>query len=1015
MSESVTNLSINFSNGGGAHTATVSSTANVKNPDGTPSLGFVEGDIGEGNVFSEDELNKIMGNFVLVEKSTTADPTKKTFERKYNDRTSMILNSYVVLVRGINAPVPQRLPLPDSDEAEVMVSEEWSVHKYNGAVPYFSEVYSDPKLTPEYGPSPPTIHNSAIIAGQIYNFEANAQFNGMKMSLVYQNRELDEKLSLNSNTVRREYLESPDLAQYNLKFGYTFAEFKGILSTVLGADAFDEKTFSIPDADRVLFETSGSLASVLSSIASYFGFYYYINPFDGKINFISSEAASIIPVEDPTQTSDERITSASFNESAITDNIINSYAGTTEKAEPSSPEENEPKMRASFFKRVMIEKLGEQEDIIGNITQPSHFSRMNLTPRELGAYFTFFNQGYSEEVFDKYTFLLLCLSSRTWWNKKAAEREAAGLERDEFAPNEILPEPYGPIYLRGDVRKDVVFGVGNHETVVHNPLYLPEPMIMRREPASDGWTEFPPDPLPDPIPAGLWTDGPHSQGNFKIESWGWGPPEPTKENRNVFGDLLPPTIDKRPYLFQGGQTAVDADEDLTPAQKNKNAIKIDRCNIINQVVKNNAIYFRVVYQKQYDAIKWDHTDNAGVVDHGAIDSIVNPPIPDWKPLVDMPRPSESNLYKILKRYFEIVGGIYISNGYSKYRAERMEFENMNGLTVSGPYVGRQSVGHIDDLQSLSDFFTTLGIGLNAAERFDADAITIAHLARHTGGGMGKKYEAVTSDEDETSGDDLYYFIGQKPWPKLDKDNKAAWQKAGFEVDSFDIIDRGVEFYEKKGAPFGSGRFIGGELGLIKKVVDIVKESHEDYMRAMYYGYPHTLLKLPYTRSKTRVNETNEEGQLAEDNALASGGAAKQNLAEIYDRYDLRSWEVVAPQYSLLSKPTLSTASGTTVEMEALKAARGANTTSTGNKLKTSSKTFYGLVIPKDENGKVAFSAITSSFTFSMGSGGITTTVGESTVKIIPPDQTLLTNRGMEVAGNKVLSRFSARQRNYFGL
>ena len=41
MSEAITNLDMNFSNGGAGHTATVRSVLNAKNPDGSDSLGVV--------------------------------------------------------------------------------------------------------------------------------------------------------------------------------------------------------------------------------------------------------------------------------------------------------------------------------------------------------------------------------------------------------------------------------------------------------------------------------------------------------------------------------------------------------------------------------------------------------------------------------------------------------------------------------------------------------------------------------------------------------------------------------------------------------------------------------------------------------------------------------------------------------------------------------------------------------------------------------------------------------------
>tara|TARA_R110002020_G_scaffold158318_3_gene341474 strand:- start:172 stop:3231 length:3060 start_codon:yes stop_codon:yes gene_type:complete len=1019
MSESITNLDINFSNGGGAHTATVRSIVSAKSPDGTPSLGFVEGDMGEGSAFSEGDLNDLMKNFMLVEKTTSSDPTKKTIQRKYTDETSMKLNSYVVLVRGINAPVPQRLPLPDSDEAEVMVSEPWSANKYEGAVPYFSEVYSDPPLTPPYGPSPPTIHNSVIIAGQVYNFEAAAQFNGMKMSLVYQNNELKENLSLNEETVSDDYLEAPDLAQYNLKFGYTFDEFKQMLK--MAEVPFDEETFNVVDgADNILFEISGSLGSVLSSIASYFGYYHYIDPFDNKVKFISSAVAAGLPVENPNTTTDQRIVNASFTESAITENLVNSYVGSTEKKEPNSPEEDEPKMRSSFFKRVMIERIGERRDpITGEIlfNQESHFAKMNITYRELGAFFGLFNQEETR-LFDKFTFILMMLSA------KAARVIRHNLRQVRLWPPDLqnlydqkgvdaLDPPLGPVYLRGDV----IGGDDDRDKdIVRNPLYLPVPRNPDRE------VEEQKDEKGNVIAT-------VREGGWDwIAHYGWGPEPKERAHQSE-------------WIFLGGEVAAEQGE--TAAEKNDQGHKIKRTlqvdklddddNVIGKRTINNSAYFSLWYKKSVGQLNFENTDENGIVDFKKVaDLQINPP------KRSMPMPSESKLFTFLELYYKLAGGLYVSNGYTKYRAERTTYENMNNITVTGPYKGDTLISEIDDLSTLNNFLTTMGVDTTRPTETEITSgdvtyqgITVRHLADHTGGDMGEEYAAVVvGDDGNIDGDDLYFFIAQKTWPKLEKNNTGDPNPARID---FERLDTEIEFFEPPAVSHvsGQGLFVGGNLidaadadsyearpnaGDLTWFLDLVRKSHKQFMYASYYGYPQRSLKLPYTRSKTRINKSNEAGEEAEDNALASGSEAGQKLAEIYDRYDLKSWEVMAPEHSLLSKPTLTSASGTTTEMRALKAARGEGHESEEYKLKTSSKTFYGLVVPRDEEGKVNFSAITSSFSFSMGEGGIQTTVGESTVKIIPPDQTYLIDRGMETIANKTISsRLNARQKNYLGL
>ena len=170
------------------------------------------------------------------------------------------------------------------------------------------------------------------------------------------------------------------------------------------------------------------------------------------------------------------------------------------------------------------------------------------------------------------------------------------------------------------------------------------------------------------------------------------------------------------------------------------------------------------------------------------------------------------------------------------------------------------------------------------------------------------------------------------------------------------------------------------------------------------------LKLTYTRSKTEVNKISEDGEVAEDNALSQGSDSAQKISDLYDRYDSKSFVIQSPDHSLTQPVSLVTTNGTTVEIAAMAAARGDfGQTDKENRLKTSSKTFYGLHIP-------IFGPTTSSLSFSVGGGGITTNIGESTLNLIPPDQDYLMTNGMEAIRKDVSTRkFNAAQRNYFGL
>ena len=187
---------------------------------------------------------------------------------------------------------------------------------------------------------------------------------------------------------------------------------------------------------------------------------------------------------------------------------------------------------------------------------------------------------------------------------------------------------------------------------------------------------------------------------------------------------------------------------------------------------------------------------------------------------------------------------------------------------------------------------------------------------------------------------------------------------------------------------------------------LMNQSIDNYYRAIKKK---TTLRLTYKRSKTRVNKTNEDGEEAEDDELAEASEDDQKIAELFDRYDLKYNSIESPSHNMLNKLTLSSASGSTAEMKVLQQIRG-KYRNRFDKPQSSSRTFYGLEIPD-------FSPTMNSVSISIGPQGITTTVSESTIKLIPPDQNLQITEGMEALTPKsMLPRsFNARQRNTLGL
>ena len=887
MSESITAVDINFSNGGAGHSANITCVRNSKNPDGTPTLGSVEGKLGKRSSFSEKKIDDLLKNFVLVETTVKRGSINTNVARKYTDKTSLALSSYVVLVRGVNATPREAINELDQNGNPKLID-----------IPYFSEVVNSPKMSNfPFAVLGPKQYKSVIIAGRIYNYESAADPRGIKISLVYNNGELQEELSLNDEWVNNAYKYSdggfpnfgtgPDLSQYDLKFGYTADDFLTMLSMA------NIRQEGFPSVKDVVFETSGTLASVVSSVASYLGLHWYINPFDGSIKFINSQKAKTIIIEDPTTKDDENIVDASFTESHLSNTTVNVYSGSEEKKDDKAPKDDD-RPRPCFFKRVLIEELLPfvKKDLIN----PAADDERILNRTELGTFFTIFNQGCTEEQFNKLCFLSMCCD----WGKDGNNKQ-------------IPFQKYNPLYKQMPAC-----------TELKHFVHPPPPFI-----------------------------GPHV---FFADLGG----EQHRES------ALPPPLELE--------------------------IKKEKWDRINHKFK--------YYELQ--AINAEKPRVGQIIDD----------------LEVRPMDDPENLFDFLSAYFQAAGGIFVSNGYSEYKSNRMAWNNTNNITILGPYRYDTEIRKIDELSMLNDIFSKLKItgwerDPATGKPLEDDGIPstprpmrIEDLAETSNG------EAVCVPRQTLGGPPVnkFHFVAIRQFPKLEKDNG----KGLDEWDDFDWLDEQVEIVEFQG--LGKRRYIGGPTqgpntapNFVEKTKSLVVSSIHKYDAAMLNTNKRRL-KLTYTRSKTEVNKINEEGEVAEDNAISSGSDSAQKISDLFDRYDSKSFVIQAPEHDITKSVSLVTTNGSTTEISAMSKARGDfGITDEEDNLKSSTTTFYGLHIPE-------FKPTTSSLSFSVGPNGISTTVGESSLNLIPPDQDYLMTNGMEALRLDVSARkFNASQRNYFGL
>ena len=137
------------------------------------------------------------------------------------------------------------------------------------------------------------------------------------------------------------------------------------------------------------------------------------------------------------------------------------------------------------------------------------------------------------------------------------------------------------------------------------------------------------------------------------------------------------------------------------------------------------------------------------------------------------------------------------------------------------------------------------------------------------------------------------------------------------------------------------------------------------------------MQVTYRLGDPQVEEVNQKAE--EDKQLVGQPVDTEKLQDLLQRYDLKSYVIDAPKTEQYTPLTVQTSNGSTVEMKALRDAALKEYDLMNKKpLKSSSKTVYGLEVPSE------FKVTTNSFSIRSGSDGITTTIGESTLKLLPP-------------------------------
>ncbi len=367
--ETLVSLNFNFSSAGGDHSLTTESVRNSIDlaQDGN-DLGTIIGSESGRVTASNGRIQQAIQNFSVIKETISKDGTSTRVTREHANKTALKLKSNCFLVRGSAGH-------PRDNEGEIIV-------------PYFSECSNSPINSNQTFPAKgPSYRNGIVRIGNIYNEESSVDSNGIKTSLVYQNGVLQPDLCHNLTTttpgggVSQFYIDNPDYANYDLRFGYTLSDaIQGFQQCGI--------TLDIPNSNKnILFEESGTLDSIVSNIASKFGYYWFIDPFSNVIKFVNSIAAANISITNPltqTQEIQKSYVSASFTTEKMSPVFVNAFSGNIEKRQQTF--EYDQGERFTRFRKVPISNV---------------INKLKVTENLLKLYYTMWIAGaYNKDNFD---------------------------------------------------------------------------------------------------------------------------------------------------------------------------------------------------------------------------------------------------------------------------------------------------------------------------------------------------------------------------------------------------------------------------------------------------------------------------------------------------------------------------------------------------------------------------------------------------------------------------------------
>jgi len=321
--------------------------------------------------------------------------------------------------------------------------------------------------------------------------------------------------------------------------------------------------------------------------------------------------------------------------------------------------------------------------------------------------------------------------------------------------------------------------------------------------------------------------------------------------------------------------------------------------------------------------------------------------------------------------------VFVSNYYLQYTARRINWTGSE-MSISGPY---EKGTMISDIEALADVFTAL-------KSIGGSDISLNKLMQFAGS--------------EGTGD--YGFVGIKSGS-----SKAANGADKEELDYSLFTPSNYQFTRNK-----LSEYLAVTVELHKKIRSLANASAVLFKNQDKDGSQ--TARAYFTRSKRPTDELETDKTRREEEAAASRqarlDAISAKLSELFERFDIKYYDLKTNGASgnPLNPITLDLKNGKIADIKALAASNFSASQSNRFPPSESSRTIVGISLPS------TFKPTISGITLEFGSSGVTTTIKESTVKLLKPDEQLIIDANMNAVlttSNSV--KFTANQRNFLGL